>query len=365
LALGLLHGASPALAGRVGRLVAEAGMTQQRALARLRQEHGVAWGVQKLRRLTAALSAAVAEQRQEAQVEQLLGWLGEASAGTGPHKPVLCVGRDGITLGVRVKGGRLFEVASTGTVSVLDRRGRRLGTVYLAYAPQPGQPAMSRALTELLAAVLSGWQGPLPRLCYVTDAGDNETAYYERVLRRLRHPRTGERLGWVRVVDYYHASERVWVMGELLFGKGRRCAAWARKMQRWLLKPGGANRVLHSAAALRQRYGLRGQRRADFQRAYAYLRERMACLRYAEYRRRGIPLGSGVTEAGCKTVFTQRLKLSGMSWGRAGAQTILDLRVVVLSGVWDEAYARVLAGLEQPRVRGQRAPRRKRAGKAA
>jgi hypothetical protein len=361
LGLGLVQGASPALAGRVGPLVAEAGMTQQRALARLRQDYGVAWGVKKLRQLTAAVAAAVAEQRPEVQAERLLGWLGEASAGTGPHKPVLSAGRDGINLGVRIKGGRIFEVATTGTVSVLDRRGRRLGTVYLAYTPESGQGTMSRELTRLLAAVLSGWDGPLPRLCYVTDAGDNETTYYEKVLRRLRHPRTGEALAWIRVVDYYHASERVWAMGELLFGKGQRSAAWVRKMQRWLLKPGGANRVLHSAAALREQYGLRGKKRAEFQRAYRYLRARMAYLRYADYRRWGMPLGSGVTEAGCKTVYTQRLKLSGMSWGKAGAQTILDLRVVVLSGVWDAAYARVLVGLEQPQVRGQRTPHRKRA----
>lgn len=365
LGLGLLQGASPALAGRVGQLVAEAGMTQQRVLARLRQDYGVAWGVKKLRQLTAAVSAAVAEQRPEAQAERLLGWLAEASAGSGPHKPVLSAGRDGISLGVRIKGGRLFEVATTGTVSVLDRRGRRLGTVYLAYTPESGQGTMSRELTRLLAAVLSRWQGPLPRLCYVTDAGDNETTYYEQVLRRFAHPRTGERLEWIRVVDYYHASERVWVMGELLFGKGQRSAAWVRKMQRWLLKPGGANRVLHSAAALREQYGLRGKKRGEFQRAYRYLRDRMAYLRYAEYRRWGVPLGSGVTEAGCKTVYAQRLKLSGMSWGRAGAQTILDLRVVLLSGVWDEAYARVLEAFEQPQVRGQRAPHQKRARKAA
>ena len=150
-----------------------------------------------------------------------------------------------------------------------------------------------------------------------------------------------------------------------MFGKGRRSAAWVRKMQRWLLKPGGANRVLHSAAALRERYGLRGKRRAEYQRAYAYLRDRMAYLRYAEYRRWGVPLGSGVTEAGCKTVYAQRLKLSGMSWGKGGAQTILELRVVLLSGVWDAVYARVLAGLEQAQVRGQPQPRQKRAGKAA
>jgi len=340
-------------------------MTQQRALNRLRQEYGVGWGVKKLRQLTATLSAAVAEQRPEAQAERLLGWLAEASAGTGPHKPVLSVGRDGISLGVRIKGGRIFEVATTGTVSVLDRRGRRLGTVYLGYTPESGQGTMSRALTGLLREVLSRWQGPLPRLCYVTDAGDNETSYYEQVLRRFRHPRTGEVLEWIRVVDYYHASERIWAMGELLFGKGQRSAAWVRKMQRWLLKPGGGNRVLHSAAALREQYGLRGKKRTEFQRAYRYLRNRLAYLRYAEYRRWGVPLGSGVTEAGCKTVYTQRLKLSGMSWGKVGAQTILDLRVVLLSGVWDKAYARVLASLEQAQVAGQRATHQKKAKKAA
>ena len=150
-----------------------------------------------------------------------------------------------------------------------------------------------------------------------------------------------------------------------MFGKGSRSAAWVRKMQRGLLKPGGANRVLHSAAALRERYGLRGKKRAEFQRAYRYLRDRLAYLRYADYRRWGVPLGSGVTEAGCKTVYTQRLKLSGMSGGKAGAQTILDLRVVVLSGVWDEAYARVLEAVEQAQVWGQRAPQQKRARKAA
>ena len=365
LGLGLVQGASPALAGRAAQLLGEAGMSQQRVLARLRQDHGVGWGVKKLRAVTAAVAEALAGQRHEVQVERLLTLLGQASAGTGPHKPVLSVGRDGVTLGVRFRGGRLFEVATTGTVSVLDRRGRRLGTVYLAYTPEPGQGAMSRELTRLLRAVLEGWEGPLPRLCYVTDAGDNETAYYDKVLRRLRHPRTGEPLDWVRVVDYYHASERVWAMAELLFGKGQRSAAWARKMQRWLLKPGGANRVLHSAAALRERYGLRGRKRSEFGRAYRYLRDRMGYLRYAEYRRWGVPLGSGVTEAGCKTVYAQRLKLSGMSWGRAGAQAVLDLRVLQLSGVWDEAYARVLAGVEEAKVPGQSTFRGKRAGKAA
>lgn len=365
LALGLVHGASPALAERAAQLLAGAGMTQQQALARLRQGHGVGWGVKQLRQVTAAVSRALAPQRHGAQVQQVLAWLGQAAAGTGRHKPVLSVGRDGITLGVRIKGGSVFEVATAATVSVLGRRGQRLGTVYLAYTPESYQGTMGRELTRLLEDVLQRWEGPSPRLCYVSDAGDNETAYYDQVLSRMRHPRTGEGLDWVRVVDYYHASERVWALAELLFGKGQRSAGWARKMQRWLLKPGGVNRVLHSAAALRDRYGLRGAKRAAFHKAYRYLRERMRYMRYAEYRRLGVPLGSGVTEAACKTIYGQRLKLSGMRWQKAGAQTILDLRVLLLSGVWDAAYARVLEGFEEAKVSSQEALRENEAKNAA
>jgi len=366
LSLGLVHGATPALAERAARLLGGSGMTQSQTLEQLRHDHGVGWGVPKLRQVTAAVSQAMAEQRHEAQVAKLLELLEQARASRGRHKPVLSMGRDGINLGLRVRGGRIFEVATTGTVTVFDRRGKRLGTVYLAYTPESGQGTMSLELERLVREVLQRWQGPVPRLCYVTDAGDNETSYYEVVLRRMKqHPRTGEPLHWIRVVDYYHASERIWTMAELLFGKGKQAMAWARKMQKWLLKPGGVNRVLHSAAALRDHYELKGPKRAEFTKAYRYLRQRMKYMRYAAYRRVGVPLGSGVTEAGCKTVFTQRLKLSGMGWQKAGAQTILNLRVLQLSGVWDDAYARTLKEYEQPQVGGQRDSRKKNGKKAA
>jgi len=64
---------------------------------------------------------------------------------------------------------------------------------------------------------------------------------------------------------------------------------------------------------------------------------------YAEYRKRGLPIGSGVTEAGCKTVFTQRFKQSGMSWHVEDGQSILDLRVIRLSKLWTEVHQSYLA----------------------
>ncbi len=349
--LGLVQGATPALVERVAAYLAEGGATQLRALERLRREHGVHWGVKRLRQVAEFVAAALEEHRPEAQAEQVRRWLEQAQASRGRHRPVLSVGRDGITLGLQIKGCSIYEVATAGTLTVYDRRARRLGTVYLACPPEAGQGSMSRQLTQVLQEVLRRWPGPLPRLSYVTDAGDNETAYYRKVLRRLRHPVTGRRLEWFWVVDYYHASERLWTMAEALFGAGQQSWPWVRKMQKLLLKPGGAGRVLHSAAALRSRARLRGKRLANFRRAYRYLQARRAHLRYADYRRLGLPIGSGVTEAACKTVYTQRLKLSGMRWKKAGAQTILRLRVLLLSGVWPEVYERMLKAPSQVQVR--------------
>jgi hypothetical protein len=349
--LGLVQGATPALLECVARYQAQSGATQRQTLTRLRAEHGVHWGVKKLRQVTAELAQMLGEHRQEAQVEQVLAWLAQAEASRGQHRPVLGVGRDGITLGLQIKGCDIHEVASTGTLTVYDRRGQRLGTVYLAFTPESCQTTMSAQLTALVQEVLRRWQGRLPRLAYVTDAGDNETTYYRKVLRRLRHPRTGQRLPWLWVVDYYHASERLWTMAEALFGSGSKGWSWVRKMQKWLLRAGGLSRVLHSAGALCGRGQLTGKRLGNFRRAYNYLRKRRQHLRYWEFRRLGLPLGSGVTEAACKTVYTQRLKLSGMRWKKTGAQTILTLRVLWLSGVWTKVNERtfdISSGLEVP-----------------
>jgi len=273
IVLGLIHGATPALVEAVGRYMAQAGATQQAVLERLRSQHGVSWGAQRLRDVTEELSLAFEGLTQEGQVARLLELLKAAEKSGGSRRPVLSVGRDGVTL--REYRYRFFEHATVGTVAVYDRAGRRLGTVYLAFAPEPGQEQMTARLTALIQEVLRRWEGPLPRLSYVTDAGDNETKYYRQVLSNMAHPRTGEKLHWIRIVDYYHAAQRIWAMAEALFGKDNPAGrAWARRMCRVLKKPSGPFRVLHSAAALRKRRKLGTSRATEFRKAYQYIRRR-------------------------------------------------------------------------------------------
>lgn len=346
--LGLAAGrATPALAERAARTAIDS--TQEVLRAALRRDHGVAWSVQTLRDVITATWEGMAPQAHAAQVAQVLAYLERAQASHGSRKPVLAAGRDGVF--VPIRGDDRYREAATATLSVYDRAGKRLGTVYLGQMPEPGQETLSHQLTRLITDVLSQWTGPLPRLAYITDAGHHPTEYYDEVLKPMRHPcRPTERLHWEWVLDYYHASERIFTLSEALFRDPHRAQAWAQKMCRWLKeKPHGIYRILHSAAAIRSRRLVVGQSKA-YRTAYQYLRDRMSQLDYVGYRRNHLPIGSGITEAACKTVFAQRLKRSGMSWGVEGGQRIVDLRVIYLSGVWDQVHRSCLHAQRLPEV---------------
>ncbi|MBV8575254.1 MAG: hypothetical protein JOZ58_09495, partial [Acetobacteraceae bacterium] len=265
---------------------------------------------------------------------------------------------------VPIRGEESYREAATATLSVPDRAGRRLGTVYLGQMPEPGQETLSGQLTRLIEGVLSRWSGALPRLAYVTDAGHHATEYYERVLKPMRHPcRPEEPLKWEWVIDYFHASQYIHQLAEALFRDARQAQAWARKMCRWLkTKPRAIYRILHSAAALRSRRVVPGRSKA-YRQAYDYLRRHLPHLDYVRYREAHLPIGSGVTEAACKTVFAQRLKRSGMTWSVEGGQRIVDLRVIRLSGVWSEVHQSYLQSkgfLEMPTQEssGKKKPRK-------
>jgi hypothetical protein len=345
IALGIeAQRATPALAERAG--YAAAAHTQGNVQNLLAHYHGVHWSVTVLRKVTASFSQGMAEHRQATQAAQLVEALRQASKSTGPHQPTVCVGRDGVM--VPLRGSQAYAEAATGTVSVLDRRGQRVCTVYLGRMPEKEQETLSRQLTSLLLSLMVSWTGALPRWQYVTDGGHQPTAYFRDVLRRMRHPLTQERLPWEWVIDFFHASGYLTKLGEALYGTTRKGVGWSAKMRRWLRhKRGGIQRVLYSAAAVRARKKLSAGRERDYGKAWRYLQRRKRRMDYAGYKRRGLAVGSGVTEAACKTVFTQRVKQSGMRWGREGGQLIVDLRILVLSRVWRQAHQAYLASKPQ------------------
>ncbi len=335
--LGIVGGnATPALAERVALLAAD--HSQREVLQRLAEDYGVSWSVAVLRKVTAAVSAGVAEYLHQAQKAQLLDWLQKADGSKGRHKIALAVGRDGIMLPIR--GETTYKEGSVGTVTVYDRRGHRLGTLYLGQMPEAYQATLSDQLTRLLTEVFQEWKGCWPRLVYVTDAGYHPTEYFDNVLKLLEDPRCPSRhLEWTRVVDFYHACEYLGDLAEVLFDAPRARHGWLRRMTHWLKHEWNAVfRILHSAAKYWGERVLSAAEQKAYQKAYNYLNTHREWMDYREYRCQGLPIGSGVTEAACKTVFTQRFKESGMSWKVDGGQTILVVRLAKLSGVWNAVY---------------------------
>lgn len=156
-------------------------------------------------------------------------------------------------------------------------------------------------------------------------------------------------MGWLWVVDYWHAAGYVSRLANVLFTDELAQKAWARRMRQVMKeRDRGVIRVLHSAAQHRGKKKLTAAQEKEYWEAYNYLLRHSGQMKYSEYRRVRLPIGSGVTEAGCKVVFTQRFKESGMTWSKEGGEVILRLRLAVLSGVWDQVYSQYL--FHQPLV---------------
>ena len=72
--------------------------------------------------------------------------------------------------------------------------------------------------------------------------------------------------------------------------------------------------------------------------AIGYFETNIERMRYQQFRSQGLFVGSGVIEAGCKTIAGLRLKQSGMRWTVRGANAIIALRCCALSGRWEQFW---------------------------
>ena len=184
--------------------------------------------------------------------------------------------------------------------------------------------------------------------------GSGEQLRAEALRRGLARARTvvflGDGAAWIwenariffpsaiQILDFYHAVEHLGALARALFGEGdlatARQRAWASELKR-----SNARAILARAARLlAANPAIPAQRIEDAQREIAYFTTHLKRTRYGHFRRRGFFIGSGVVEAGCKTIIGRRLKQSGMFWGQAGAENILQLRCLVKSPHFEAAW---------------------------
>src|SRR3989338_6151592 len=139
----------------------------------------------------------------------------------------------------------------------------------------------------------------------------------------------------VQIVDLYHALEHLSGLGKMFYGPtGSIVSRWIEP-QSVELKEGDIEKVIASMRRLRPK---KKSIQEEIEKTLGYFETNKERMRYAEFRKQGLFVGSGVIEAGCKMIVGQRLKQSGMRWTVRGANAIIALRCCQISGRWEEFW---------------------------
>jgi len=144
----------------------------------------------------------------------------------------------------------------------------------------------------------------------------------------------------ISIIDLYHAREHVSLLCRILFGSNEK--RMERRRQRWWGNL-DAGRVENIVLQARRHLPIDPDLKTAAEAEIKYLDKNKERMRYAEFRAQGLFVGSGVVEAGCKTIIGQRLKQSGMEWTVRGANAIIALRCVMksnrLEDYWESRVA--------------------------
>jgi hypothetical protein len=142
--------------------------------------------------------------------------------------------------------------------------------------------------------------------------------------------------GAVQIVDLYHARQHLWDLARKLYPNDPASQkAWMKVHQKRLLDKG---KLVQLVAALRSIVPANAELADNIRAEADYFERNAERMRYPAFRRQHLFVGSGVIEAGCKTVIGARLKQSGMFWTVRGANSIIALRCCHLNARFEDYW---------------------------
>lgn len=139
----------------------------------------------------------------------------------------------------------------------------------------------------------------------------------------------------IQVIDWGHASERLWKVSKAVFGEGTpESKTWAKHQEEQLWHG-------HVSEVVTALYALNWTQITcldDVRQSPAYFETRQAKMNYDHFRQAGYPIGSGTVESGVNTVVHHRLKRQGQGWERQNAQSMLAALSELHSGRFQTAW---------------------------
>jgi hypothetical protein len=245
----------------------------------------------------------------------------------------LVISVDALSLLLRKEG---WKQATAATLTLLDaegeplRRGAGTRTIRLGEMPEAGKTTiMDRVEREVRAMVA---QRPDLALEVVVDGAHD---LREHLCRRFPDA--------LHLTDFFHVAEHLGAGLRLLFpsNDARRSeeqARWCHKLKHKQGTPWRLWRWLRDEMA-REHDPVSSWARREIEKHAEYIYNQREWMKYPQAVAANAAIGSGPVEAACKTLVTQRLKISGASWSREGAGGVLYLRSLMQSDRFEKAFA--------------------------
>jgi hypothetical protein len=224
-----------------------------------------------------------------------------------------------------------YREAMAGTLSFYDHDGERQHTLYLAAAPEYGKQTFYQRLEREIARAKQ--QYPEARYLGIADGASGNWSFLEQHTQR-------------QLIDFFHASEYVGKLAQARYPQRNaetKRAHWQHEHCHQLKHdPDALDALIGEAARLSRRDSLSQTGRDGAYSAWTYFNNHRHHMDYPGFLAEDLPIGSGVTEAACKTLVKQRLCASGMRWKTKGAGIVLSLRALTQTvGRWAQFWEKI------------------------
>jgi hypothetical protein len=237
---------------------------------------------------------------------------------------VVSIGIDGACLFFLEEG---YRQAMVGTIAFFDASGERLHTNYVAAAPEHGKATFLNRMDEEIARIKNGYSDA--RYIGISDGASDFLPWLKK------HTTT-------QILDFWHVTEYIHGAAEAIHRRRHDRKQWTDDTCHKLKhEHGAASEILDELKSASSKK-LSGRVRENLNAAISYFENNLGRMNYASYRKSHLSIGSGVTEAACKTVVKRRMCGSGMQWVQSGADSVLTLRALSLScGRWEQFWRNV------------------------
>jgi len=140
----------------------------------------------------------------------------------------------------------------------------------------------------------------------------------------------------VDILDLLHVTPRLWKAAHVFHKEGSQAAEDFVRARVLRVLQGKAAGVIRGLREMATKHGISGNKKKTISTVCGYLKANLERMRYDEYLRAGYPIASGAVEGACRHLVKDRMERAGMHWTIPGAQAMLDVRSIHVSGLWDE-----------------------------